>query len=421
MSSIFCCPSINPYRPRKLDHEDKFEAFMQWTKLESSPTLDLASVGADTVPYAVQLVKQVNFGPQESIRYFAPAGTGSQFVEVAEGDLIDWNFEKLNSYKNFRCEKHNKFYEVNLYQRNPTISHHWRVNLARPSRDIDLALRTEEHQMKEIRVGIESSEYKADLSQGEASVRKQHDPIARSLEDIPAKGTDSKSPEMIPPAADPDNLALKSVLRFLLPPDRISLRSNHLLSLLCLDWLNQKFDLGLKLEPSWTSGLTSSNMIVFLCGCFDSSVDDEVDVAEVEALVIPAMKESKLTTRQRVSGRDRLKQIVTRVLDYGIGVDWVSKHGGHVRRVLDSFPSADFLEESLRANEKYEGGWSHQDASVIQSAPNEELDEESSVWSSPSDNYYPQHEIYDYGYGSESPKDFTACDKECGYCGHCDY
>lgn len=98
MSSIFCCPSINPYRPRKLDHEDKFEAFMQWTKLESSPTLDLASVGADTVPYAVQLVKQVNFGPQESIRYFAPAGTGSQFVEVAEGDLIDWNFEKLNSY-----------------------------------------------------------------------------------------------------------------------------------------------------------------------------------------------------------------------------------------------------------------------------------------------------------------------------------
>lgn len=98
MSSIFCCPSIHPYRPQKLDHEDKFEAFMQWTKLESSPTLNLASVRANTAPYAVQLVKQVNFGPQESIRYFAPAGTGSQFVEVAEGDLIDWNFEKLNSY-----------------------------------------------------------------------------------------------------------------------------------------------------------------------------------------------------------------------------------------------------------------------------------------------------------------------------------
>ncbi|PWY72026.1 hypothetical protein BO83DRAFT_408720 [Aspergillus eucalypticola CBS 122712] len=407
MSSIFCCPSINPYRPQKLDHEDKFEAFMQWTKLESSPILDSVSVRADTVPYAVQLVEQVDFGPQESIRYFAPAGTGSQFVEVAEGDLIDWNFEKLDSYKNFRCDKHKKFHE--------------RVNLARPSRDIDLALRTKEHQMKEINIGIESSEYKADLSQGEASVQKQHDPIARSPEDIPVEGTDSKSPEMIPPAADPDNLALKSVLRFLLPPDRISLRSNHLLSLLCLDWLNQKFNLGLELETSWISGLTSTNLIVFLCGCLDSSVDDEVEVAEVEALVIPATKESKLTTRQEVSGRDRLQQIVTRILDSGSGVDWVSKHGCHVRRVLDSFPSADFLEESLRANEKYESDWSLKDTSVIKSALNEEPDEEPSVWLSPSLSYYPQHEIYDYGYGSESPKDFTACDKECGYCGHCDY
>lgn len=85
------------------------------------------------------------------------------------------------------------------------------------------------------------------------------------------------------------------------------------------------------------------------------------------------MKESELTTRQRVSGRDRLKQIVTRILDSGSGVDWVSKHGCHVRRVLDSFPSADFLEESLRANEKYEGDWSHQDTSVIQTAFDEEV------------------------------------------------
>lgn len=178
---------------------------------------------------------------------------------------------------------------------------------------------------------------------------------------------------MIPPAADPGNLALKSVLRFLLPPDRISLRSNHLLSLLCLDWLNQKFDLGLELESSWISGLTSSNMIVFLCGCFDSSVDDEVDIAEVEALVIPAMKESELTTRQKVSGRDRFQRIVTSILDSGSGVDWVSKHGCHVRIVLDSFPSADFLEASVRANEKFESDWSHQDTSVIQSVPNEEV------------------------------------------------
>lgn len=71
---------------------------MQWTKSEPSPTQYRRLLDADTVPYAIQLVKQANFGPQESIRYFAPAGIGSHFVELTEGDLLEWNFEKLNSY-----------------------------------------------------------------------------------------------------------------------------------------------------------------------------------------------------------------------------------------------------------------------------------------------------------------------------------
>ncbi|OAX81228.1 hypothetical protein ACJ72_04430 [Emergomyces africanus] len=50
------------------------------------------------------------------------------------------------SYKNFRCAIHNKFFELNLYQKNPTITHHWRSNLARPSRDIDLSLQKEEEE-----------------------------------------------------------------------------------------------------------------------------------------------------------------------------------------------------------------------------------------------------------------------------------
>lgn len=53
---------------------------------------------------------------------------------------------------------------VCLYQRNPTNSHHWRVNLARPSRDIDLAFRTKEHEIKEPGVGNENSEHLTDES-----------------------------------------------------------------------------------------------------------------------------------------------------------------------------------------------------------------------------------------------------------------
>ena len=45
------------------------------------------------------------------------------------------------------------------------------------------------------------------------------------------------------------------------------------------------------------------------------------------------------------------------------------------------------------------------------------LDQEDSIW-------WDLHggETYDqYNDGHSSPKDFAACDKECGYCGHCPY
>lgn len=41
-------------------------------------------------------------------------------------------------YKNFKCTTHNKFFEVNLYQKDPVNLHHWRLNIARPASDIDL-------------------------------------------------------------------------------------------------------------------------------------------------------------------------------------------------------------------------------------------------------------------------------------------
>ncbi|KAJ9144229.1 hypothetical protein NKR23_g6238 [Pleurostoma richardsiae] len=90
-------------------------------------------------PFAVQLVRQVNYGPLESKRYFIPTeGEENEFVEVVEDELIRANFQKLNSYKNYKCEVDNKFFEVNIYQKDPVNKHHWRVNLARPSGSIDL-------------------------------------------------------------------------------------------------------------------------------------------------------------------------------------------------------------------------------------------------------------------------------------------
>jgi len=54
----------------------------------------------DSSAYAVQVVRQVNFGPLESKRYFLATKDldgGVDFHEVTEGDLIEANYEKLNA------------------------------------------------------------------------------------------------------------------------------------------------------------------------------------------------------------------------------------------------------------------------------------------------------------------------------------
>lgn len=101
MSALFCCSAIKPYRPSPLDHETKFGTFMRWAEISQNSDgsgLPVDSSLVNSAPYVVQFVKQVNYGPQESIRYFAPASIGLGFVEVIEDDLLKWGFEKLNSY-----------------------------------------------------------------------------------------------------------------------------------------------------------------------------------------------------------------------------------------------------------------------------------------------------------------------------------
>lgn len=152
MSSLFCCSSINGYRPQILQHQDKFNTFMRWAGFPRSSSPKSHGEGTDLdalgTTYVVQLVRQVNYGPLESKRYFAFVKDSGEFVEVVEGDLVNANFQKLNSfvlyppavyfmtrfeetetdskrrYKNFRCEGHNKFFEVNLYQKDPVNKHY---------------------------------------------------------------------------------------------------------------------------------------------------------------------------------------------------------------------------------------------------------------------------------------------------------
>ncbi|KAJ0278721.1 hypothetical protein CBS470a_009598 [Colletotrichum nupharicola] len=131
MSALLCCESLKPYKALRTDHEVRFTRFMAWandfqrTVIEEASKID----GTNRIPlYAIQLVRQVNYGPLESKRYFVNfADCTHSYVEVAGDFLIQVNFQKINS-----------FFEINLYQKDPINKHHWRANLARPASNIDL-------------------------------------------------------------------------------------------------------------------------------------------------------------------------------------------------------------------------------------------------------------------------------------------
>lgn len=100
MSQIFCCNSTVPYKARRLDHEPKFEAFLAWAHKPDAAVdqLDQSAFQELNAEFVVQLVRQINFGPLESKRYFAPDdGSTGHFVEINENDLIQVNFKKLNA------------------------------------------------------------------------------------------------------------------------------------------------------------------------------------------------------------------------------------------------------------------------------------------------------------------------------------
>jgi hypothetical protein len=80
-------------------HESKFTTFLRWAEYPRSSEINTAP-SLDSAPYAIQFVRQVNYGPLESKRYFVVNEGGSEgdaFVEVSERWLIDANFQKLNT------------------------------------------------------------------------------------------------------------------------------------------------------------------------------------------------------------------------------------------------------------------------------------------------------------------------------------
>lgn len=153
LDEIFCCANAKPYpRPIKIDKDHIFVRFISAAgQMKSSIDLQKGEHDASMCSrilsaqgtFVVQLVRQINYGPIESTRYFvedptAPRTIQPHYIELMEKDLLEANYTKVNSYKNYRCTDHDRFFEMNLYQKDPVNLHHWRINAARPAKEIDL-------------------------------------------------------------------------------------------------------------------------------------------------------------------------------------------------------------------------------------------------------------------------------------------
>eukprot|EP01053_Blabericola_migrator_P009397 Blabericola_migrator_1__9396@NODE_5073_length_882_cov_216_202454_g3211_i0_p1_GENE_NODE_5073_length_882_cov_216_202454_g3211_i0NODE_5073_length_882_cov_216_202454_g3211_i0_p1_ORF_typecomplete_len149_score16_76_NODE_5073_length_882_cov_216_202454_g3211_i036449 len=132
---LFCCKSIAPYRPQHLTQEAKFNSFLSWAKSIGGP-VEMAKLQDVQSPFVVQLVRQVNFGPVESKRYFACIDQAlKRFVEVPEEELRLSKLTKINTFKNYKCASHNRFFELNIYQPRTTAV---QLGSARQEASIDL-------------------------------------------------------------------------------------------------------------------------------------------------------------------------------------------------------------------------------------------------------------------------------------------
>jgi hypothetical protein len=104
MDSLFCCSGVEPFRSRIIDKEAKFKDFMNWAQAGRTTTITILPDGSDYLGvnsgscFVIQLVRQVNYGPLESKRFFVKtAELDTGFSEVTEQDLIQANYQKVNS------------------------------------------------------------------------------------------------------------------------------------------------------------------------------------------------------------------------------------------------------------------------------------------------------------------------------------
>jgi hypothetical protein len=143
-------------------------------------------------------------------------------------------------YKNFKCDIHDKFFEVNLYQKDPINRHHWRATLARPSDDIDLP--------RQHATIVEDDRQK-----------KLFEP-----QGVPLSSGGHRSGGFISSSSMP---LVKTCLSLVIPPLLRSFNGGDLVSLISLDQLISHLDITVDTSETWHDRLNPTDIVQFILHC----------------------------------------------------------------------------------------------------------------------------------------------------------
>ncbi|KAL4244108.1 hypothetical protein ABKN59_010734 [Abortiporus biennis] len=123
MSTLFCCTAREQYKPRTVVHESTLNSFVKWSKFpkQSICESDEATLRElnQNVDYVIELLRQIDFGSEESRRYFlVMKGPDEPFVEVMKEFVDAEGYKEAKSFKNFKCQKHTnwKLFKISTAQ-----------------------------------------------------------------------------------------------------------------------------------------------------------------------------------------------------------------------------------------------------------------------------------------------------------------
>ncbi|KAJ5181173.1 hypothetical protein N7491_000728 [Penicillium cf. griseofulvum] len=137
---LFCCTTIQPTTLPSPEHEQTFIDFTKWAKWALNTRVVLTgSTDPSEASVCIQLVRQAINGPVEFIGYFI--ATDGNFEEVPENGILDANFVMMNERQSFRCIKHNRIFDLTLYEPSTGSTRHWRSSIAKPLEQIENALK----------------------------------------------------------------------------------------------------------------------------------------------------------------------------------------------------------------------------------------------------------------------------------------